>query len=68
MARKNKYFDWLMWIVGIVVSLGLAGLFIKGTFLSVPILSMLGQTIHSIVGYIIYASIGFALLKQVKVF
>lgn len=68
MARKNNYFDWLAWIVGVIVSLGIAGLFIKGTFLSVPILSVLGQTIHSIVGYVIYISTGLALLKQFKVF
>lgn len=48
--------------ITIIVSLGIGGLFINGTFLNVVILSWLPQIVHTIVGW---AVIGLTLVGVV---
>ena len=66
MAKKKqpKLLSWVMWIVGILVSLGIAGLFINGTFMD-TFLSFFGQTIHSVVGYIIIATTFWKAIQEI---
>lgn len=61
---KKKFFDWLMWIVGVVASIGIGGLFVNGTFLNVVILNWLPKVIHQIVGYAIIITAVWALLVE----
>jgi hypothetical protein len=51
--KKSKIFEWAMWILGIIIAIGISGLFINGTFTNVIILSWLPLIVHQIVGYII---------------
>lgn len=67
MAKKNNIIDLAMWVVGVIVSIGIAGLFYNGTMLNVPILSMLGELLHQIVAWAIYASTALAVLRKLKI-
>jgi len=51
--KKNMLFDWVAWIVVIVVSVGIGGLFINGTFMDVIILNWLPSIVHQVVGWLI---------------
>lgn len=68
MAKKlKKGVEWILWLVGILIAVGVGGLFINGTFMSVVLLKYLPLTIHQIVGWVIIAStILGAIVKLVK--
>jgi len=68
MAKTKKYIEFVMWVVGIVTSLGIGGLFIGGGFQNTILLSWAPAIIHTIVGWLIVASAGLALLHKFKVF
>lgn len=55
MGKKNG-FDLFFWVVNLVVSIGIAGLFIKGTFTDTFLLSYLPLVVHQIVGYALIVS------------
>lgn len=52
MAKKNKLLGWLLWVVGLLVSLGIGGLFVNGTMAG-TFLSFLPTVIHQIAGWVI---------------
>ena len=52
MAKKNKLLGWLLSIVGLLLSLGLGGLFINGT-IEGTFLGFLPSVIHQIAGLVI---------------
>lgn len=66
MAKKKSILDWLMIIVGIIVALGIGGLFIKGGFTGVIILSYLPLIIHQIVGWSIIIVTIWGIIKGFK--
>lgn len=43
----------LAWIIGIVTSLGIGGLFVAGTFTSTAILKWIPTIVHTVVGWTI---------------
>lgn len=56
MARKKGIKGWenaLWMILGVIALVGVGGLFVKGTFTSVVLLSYLPQIVHTIVGWLI---------------
>ena len=54
MAKETKsLLSVIMWIVGVLVSVAVGGLFLDGSTTSNPILGFLPQVIHSIVGWIV---------------
>ena len=59
MGKYKPYLDWrkwLMWVPTLIVTVGIGGLFINGTFLNTIFLSMLPQTVHTVVGWLVIAS------------
>lgn len=66
MAKKNKFLDWIFWIVGVVTSLGIAGLFMNGTFMNTIFLSWIPQIVHTIVGWILVVSLVLEIFKKFK--
>ena len=44
----------IMWILGIVSTLALGGLFISGLTLAFPILEWIPEIVHTIIGWTIY--------------
>jgi hypothetical protein len=56
MKAYKKLDVWAMWIVSILISLGIGGLFINGTFTNTVILSFLPQIVHTVVGWLIIIS------------
>lgn len=62
--KKLKLFDWIMWLVAIIVSIGIGGLFINGAFMNVIILSWLPLIIHQIVGWLIIGTTIWALIRK----
>ena len=64
MARKNKFLEWAMWVVGVIASIGVGGLFVNGTMLNVFLLSWLGLTVHQIVGWAIIVSTAIAFFQK----
>ena len=65
MARKkNKLFGWVVWLTGVLTSVGIGGLFINGTFLNTSLLSWMGQLVHQIVGWVIIGSTAWALFQK----
>ncbi len=69
MAKNEKMTvsDWINWIVGLIITLGIAGLFWAGTFLNVPVLSMLPLVIHQIVAILLYIDIGIGILRKIGI-
>jgi len=67
MAKRLNLADWLLWIVSISVSLGIAGLFFNGILLSVPLLSIFPLVFHQVIAWVIYAGIVIDALKKFKV-
>lgn len=55
MARKEKMkgWSWLMFVVSIITSVAIGGLFTAGTFLNVPILKYLPLIFHQVLGWFI---------------
>jgi len=55
MARKKgkKFMNWIATIVGLIVAIGVGGLFVAGGFTGVVLLSYLPLIVHQIVGWII---------------
>jgi len=54
MARRRKKADWMNWvtlILMLIVGIGVGGLFINGTFLSVVFLKYLPLIVHQVVGW-----------------
>lgn len=51
----KKYTDWLTTIIMLIVGIGVGGLFVNGTFLSVFLLSYLPTIVHTVVGWLIIA-------------
>lgn len=66
MAKKNKYLEFLMWVIGIIVSVGIAGLFINGTFTTVFLLKLLPLIVHQIVGWVILISVAIGAFLKIK--
>ena len=60
----NKSFNVIMWIVGIVASLGIGGLFINGTFMN-TFLNFLPLLVHQIVGWTIVAATVLAVIAKI---
>ncbi|MEK6880583.1 MAG: hypothetical protein AABY22_13280 [Nanoarchaeota archaeon] len=52
MAKKNKLLGWLLWVVSLLTTLGLGGLFLNGTIAG-TFLSFLPLIIHQIAGWVI---------------
>jgi len=57
MARKkqNNLLNVLMWVVGVIASLGFAGLFLNGTMME-TFLGFLPLFIHQVVGWVLIAT------------
>ena len=55
MANKTvkKTINWVMWLIGLIVTIGVGGLFINGSFLNVVILKWLPVVVHQIAGWVI---------------
>ena len=51
--KNNGVMGWLTWVVGLLVSLGVGGLFINGTFTNVVVLKWLPLIAHQFVGWFI---------------
>ena len=53
--KKNKplkkLWTFLLWIVGVIVALGVGGLFVGGTFMEAVLLKWLPLVVHQIVGW-----------------
>ncbi len=65
--KRGKFAEWIASIIGLIVSLGIGGLFTAGGFLEVPILSLIPLIGHQIVGWIIIVgSILVFLMKRIK--
>lgn len=52
---KKKYDNksiatWIAMIIGLIISIGIGGLFIDGSFLNVMLLKFLPLTVHQIIG------------------
>lgn len=63
MAKTNKLLSWLMWAVGLITTLGIAGLFLNGTFMD-TFLGFLPLVVHQIVGWVtIVSTVWFAISK-----
>lgn len=60
MGRKNnglsKIVSTILWIVAVLVSIGVGGLFINGTFTETVLLEFLPLIVHQIAGWIIIGS------------
>ena len=67
MAKSKKIINWLMYIAGLLVAIGIGGLFINGTFVNTVILNWLPAIVHTIFGWaiIVGSVIGFV-MKLVK--
>lgn len=67
MARKplKNLFEWVMWIAGTLASIGIAGLFLDGTFMNVAILKIFPLVIHQIVGRVLIITTVLAVLNKV---
>ena len=59
MAKRKKGMNqslmWLSILLTLVVTVGIGGLFVNGTFQSVFLLSYLPSIVHTAVGYVIIA-------------
>ncbi len=53
----EKILNLIVWIVGVLVSLAVGGLFLDGTTMTNPILSFLPQVIHTIVGWLVIVGV-----------
>jgi len=53
---KNKLMKWMTIIIGLVISVGIGGLFVNGTFTNVVILNWLPLIVHQVVGWVVIAS------------
>jgi len=67
MGKKIEWYAWILWILGIIVSIAIGGFFISGGFTGVFLLKYLPLLVHQIVGYsvIVTTIIGFV-VKIVK--
>lgn len=52
MAKKINWLGILFAVVSLIVTIGIGGLFINGTFLNTVILSWFPEIVHTIVGWI----------------
>jgi len=67
MAKKFKakgMMALLMWIVGVIATIGLGELFIRGGFVGGLILGFLPLIVHQIVGWSIVIGAGWAVLRK----
>jgi len=53
MVKKIKLPKFVLYILAILISVAIGGLFVSGTTLSFPLLSYLPLIIHQIVGWIV---------------
>lgn len=51
--KKLKAKEWLMWIVGLFVGVGIGGLFLNGTFQTGVLLSLFPMIVHTIIGWVL---------------
>lgn len=70
MAKKqNKLWAWVLLLTMTLVTLGIAGLFINGTFLTVPILKYIPTVIHTVFGWLlVIGTLGNLVYKVYKAF
>lgn len=61
---KKDIMHWVNWFVALAVDLGVASLFIDGTFTGTFILSYLPLVVHQLVGWVIIIT---SLLKAFKI-
>ena len=68
MARKKNLLRWVEWLLAILVSLAIAGLFLNGTTQVNPILGFIPKVVHTIVGWalIVKVIIADVIMKFVK--
>lgn len=68
MARKKSLWNWTEWLLGILVSVAIAGLFLNGVTLANPILGYIPKVVHAIVGWglIVKVVIADVILKFAK--
>lgn len=52
----KKSFNLVMWLVGVIVGVGVGGLFLNGTFLNTFLLKLLPLLVHQITGWLIIAT------------
>jgi len=50
---KQKISNWIWMIIGLVITIGIGGLFIDGGFMNVVLLKFLPLLVHKIVGWVI---------------
>ena len=61
---KKKLIDLMLWIVGVITAVGIAGLFWNGTMLNTPVLSYLPLWLHQLVAVVSWLTIVLALIKK----
>jgi hypothetical protein len=72
MARRNRFkaknlATWIAMVLGVIAGVGVGGLFVNGTMLTVPILSYLPEVAHTLVGWgMIIGSVGSLVLSFIK--
>jgi hypothetical protein len=52
----NKWMNVLAMLIGVIVTFGVGGLFLNGTFLNTIILDMLPEVVHTVVGWTVIVS------------
>ena len=62
---KIKLFEWIMWIVGILVAIAIGGQFISGAYLTGIILNWFPEIVHQIIGWIIIGTTILGLIQRV---
>lgn len=66
MPRKKKInlMEWVEWLVSLIVTFGIGGLFWNGTMTAVPVLSWLPLIVHQVVAGIVWLGVVLTLFKK----